>query len=244
MRHRCALSFVVLVVLVCTLGGSVIPSMYVTQDARAAPPAASPVAAYSYTSVWYAHIYIGDKQHIQLQARDHVKQGIWVIVHFASSVVYGYYESTDSHGFWSKEFAVPTDSIGVHSPEAVVTFQLWYGNTTAKDFLTFSALVPPKTVDAIVSTVSNFSVAVGKGDDTTAKSYLTDGALSQANATSVLQVLGLPGRPALYLYNVQSYTDLDASVRMTYYVGNVPYGDQFQLVNSGGWKISQITPVK
>jgi hypothetical protein len=221
-----------------------VPGVHVTQDARAATSAASPAAAFSYTSVWYPHIYVGDKQHLQLQARDHVGQGIWVIVHFASSLQYAYYENTDSHGFWSKEFSVPTDSIGAHSPEAVVTFQLWYGDSTAKDFHTFSALVPPATVDAIVSTVSNFSVAVGKGNDAKAKSYLTDGALSQANATSVLQVLGLPGRPAAYLYNIQSYTDLNASVRMTYYVGSVPYGDQFQMVQSGGWKISEITPVK
>jgi hypothetical protein len=220
------------------------PRVHAAQGIHAATSATSPSAQFSYTSVWYAHIYIGDNQHIQIQAKEHAKQGIWVIVRFASSVQYAYYEGTDSNGFWSKEFAVPQDSIGVHSPEAVVTFQLWYGNTTAKDFLTFNALVPPKTFDAIVSTVSNFSVAVGKGDDAKAKSYLTEGALSQANATSVLQVLGLPGRPATYLYNVQSYTDLDASVRMTYYVGGVPYGDQFQLIQSGGWKISEITPVK
>jgi hypothetical protein len=212
-------------------------------DAHASA-AASPVAAFSYVSIWYSHIYLGDAQHIQIQARDHVKQGIWIHVHFASSLVYAYYESTDAQGFWSKEFAVPTDSIGAHSAEATVTFQLWYGDTTAKDFLPFTPLVPTTTYQSIVSAISNFSVAVGKGDDAKAKSYLTDGALTQANSTSVLQTLGLPGRPAVYLYNIQSYTNQNASAHMTYYVANVPYGDQFEMVQSGGWKISQITPVK
>jgi hypothetical protein len=205
--------------------------------------AADPAAVFSYTSVWYPNIYIGDTQHIQLQARDHVKQGIWVIIHFASSLQYAYYESTDSNGFWSKEFAVPADSVGPHSAEAVVTLQLWYGDTTAKDFQKFSPLVPPATYDSIVSTISNFSVAVGKGDDAKARSYLTGAALSEANATSVLQTLGLPGRPSTYLYHIQSYTDLEASAKMTYYVSGVPHYDQFKVVHSGGWKIGEITPL-
>jgi hypothetical protein len=243
--RRCSLrSIVVTTVLACALWIPALPGAPTLRDAHAARAAASPVASFAYVSIWYAHIYIGDTQHIQLQARDHVKHGIWVIVHFSSSLVYAYYESTDANGFWSKEFTVPTDSLGAHSAEATVTFQLWYGNTTAKDFLPFTPLVPPATYESIVSTVSNFSIAVGKGDDPKAKSYLTDGALTQANSTSVLQTLGLPERPTVYLYNIQSYTDLNASVRMTYYVLGVPYHDQFEMVQSGGWKISQITPVQ
>jgi hypothetical protein len=219
------------------------PGVRPAQVRHGAVPAPDPAAAFAYTSVWYANIYVGDVEHLQLEARDQVKHGIWVFVYFSSSLQYKYYESTDAKGFWSKEFHIPTDSVGAHSAEAVVTFQLWYGDTTAKDFKTFVVLIPPATYEALVATVTNFSVAVGQGNDATAKTYLSDGALSQANATSVLQVLGLPDRPSRYLYNIQSHTDLNASVRMTYYVGNTAYDDQFELTRSGEWYITQITPV-
>jgi hypothetical protein len=232
-----------ILVFVFALGSTALPGSHGPQNAHASAAAQSPSAGFSYASIWYAHIYIGDAQHIQLQARDHVKHGIWVIVNFASSLKYAYYESTDANGFWSKEFAVPADSIGAHSAEAVVTFQLWYGDTTSKDFLSFTPLVRPQTLDAIVSTISGFSVAVGKGEDATAKGYLTGDALSEANEGSVLQVLGLPGRPSVYLYNVLSYTDLEASAKVTYKVSGTDYVDQFQMVYSGGWKISEISPV-
>lgn len=244
MRHLWALSLAIIASVNCAAWTSAPSTVHAAQGAHTQQAAGDPAAAFSYTSVWYSKIYIGDTQHIQIQARDHVKQGIWVIIHFASSLQSAYYESTDANGFWSKEFAVPEDSVGVHSADAVVTFQLWYGETTAKDFQTFTPLVPPSVYEGIVSTVSNFSVAVGSGDDAKAKSYLTGAALSEANQTSVLQTLGLPGRPAVYVYLVQSYTDIEASVKMTYHVSGTPYYDQFELVKSGSWKISEITPVK
>lgn len=99
-----------------------------------------PIAAFSYVSVWYHAIHQGDLEHLQAQAKHHSQHGIWVIVHFATGKTISYYTNTDKHGFWQASFRVPGGTISSYSSEAVVTFQLWKGKSTAKDFDTFFVL--------------------------------------------------------------------------------------------------------
>jgi hypothetical protein len=102
------------------------------------PP--KPKAKFSYVSVWYSTIHIGDMQHVQIQAKSHSKQGIWTIVQFATGQLISYYVETDSKGFWQADFTVPTDTISKYTPQAVVTFQLWKGSSTDQAFATFSVI--------------------------------------------------------------------------------------------------------
>jgi hypothetical protein len=94
-------------------------------------------AEFSYVSVWYSNIHIGDMQHVQIQAKVQSKQGIWTLVQFATGRQLAYYEETNAKGFWQKDFAVPSDTISHYTPQAIVTFQLWKGNTTAQRFERF-----------------------------------------------------------------------------------------------------------
>lgn len=101
---------------------------------------AKKVAAFSYSSVWYHFIRIGTAEHIQVQAKSHHQQGIWAVVHFATGRLVRFYANTNNNGFWQKDFVIPNETISGYSPQAVVTFQLWYGHSTAKDWQTFAVV--------------------------------------------------------------------------------------------------------
>jgi len=96
--------------------------------------------AFQYASIWYHTIRIGTVEHLQVQAKAANAHGIWVHVVFGSGFHLDYYENTDAHGFWQKEFVVPGAGIGRYSRDAVVTFQLWKGLKTTKTFDTFTVV--------------------------------------------------------------------------------------------------------
>ena len=85
-------------------------------------------------------IHMGDVQHVQIQAKHHSKQGIWTVVQFATGKQIAYYTQTDGKGFWQAEFKVPGDTISQYNPQAVVTFQLWKGESSAQAFKTFTVI--------------------------------------------------------------------------------------------------------
>jgi hypothetical protein len=91
-------------------------------------------------SVWYSNIHIGNTQTVQIQAKSHSVQGIWTVVQFGTGRQIAYYTQTDSKGFWRADFAVPTDTISNFTAQAVVTFQLWKGNTFDQAFATFDVI--------------------------------------------------------------------------------------------------------
>lgn len=97
-------------------------------------------SAFQYASIWYHTIRIGTVEHLQVQAKAANAHGIWVHVVFGSGFHLDYYENTDAHGFWQKEFVVPGAGIGRYSRDAVVTFQLWKGLKSTKTFDTFTVV--------------------------------------------------------------------------------------------------------
>jgi len=97
----------------------------------------TPHITFSYVSVWYHIIRVGTIEHLQVQANGYNSYGIWVHVIFGSGAHYDYYEKTKSNGFWQKDFQIPRNAVGRFSRQAVVTFQLWKANATAKTFDTF-----------------------------------------------------------------------------------------------------------
>jgi len=96
--------------------------------------------SFQYASIWYHTIRIGTVEHLQVQAKAANAHGIWVHVIFGSGFHLDYYENTDAHGFWQKEFVVPGAGIGRYSRDATVTFQLWKGLKSTKTFDTFTVV--------------------------------------------------------------------------------------------------------
>jgi hypothetical protein len=92
---------------------------------------------FAYASVWYHYITIGHTEHIQIQAKIHAKQGIWVTIHFPSGMVMHFWQETDRNGFWQTSFKITRAMVGATSNQAIVTFQLWNGNRTTKTYSTF-----------------------------------------------------------------------------------------------------------
>jgi len=97
----------------------------------------APVVGFKYVSIWYHQVRRGTFEHLEVQAKKSVKHGIWVHVYFPTGIHYDYYTETDDTGHWVKEFNIPADSVSKYSNEVVVTFQLWKGKTTGKNFATF-----------------------------------------------------------------------------------------------------------
>jgi hypothetical protein len=97
-------------------------------------------ASFSYSSVWYHVIRMGTQETIQAQNAQHAVEGIWVHIFFGSGYHMDFYQNTDKNGFWQQSFKIPANAVGKYSSEAVVTFQLWHGKSTAKSFETFTAI--------------------------------------------------------------------------------------------------------
>lgn len=94
----------------------------------------------SYVSAWYHYVRIGTTQHLQAQAKIHSKQGIWVTISFASGRKIHIYTETQHNGFWQTDVRIPSNTIGLHSNQAWVTFQLWKGNLTTKRYAPFHVI--------------------------------------------------------------------------------------------------------
>ena len=126
------------------------PTATATATATSTPtPTATPKPAhkpnpaeFSYASVWYHVIHVGDIEHLQVQAKQRSKHGLWVNVIFATGFSINYFVDTDKHGFWQTSFTVPTASFSISrfTNQAVVTFQLWKGHFTTKTWETFAVI--------------------------------------------------------------------------------------------------------
>jgi hypothetical protein len=95
---------------------------------------------YSYVSVSYHLIRIGTNEHVRVRANRSGTDGIWVTVQFATGLTLQWYQETDSSGFWRADFKIPKNTISTYSHQAVVTFQLWRGIHTRKNFSTFTVV--------------------------------------------------------------------------------------------------------
>lgn len=106
------------------------------------PKPRAPKFGFRYVSAWYHWVRIGDKQHLQAQAKIHSKQGLWVTITFASGKKIHIWTTTGNNGFWQTEVKIPYNTIGRHSHKAWVTFQLWKGNLTTKRYAPFNVARP------------------------------------------------------------------------------------------------------
>jgi hypothetical protein len=104
------------------------------------PRRSAPVVAFKWTSIWYHVVHKGTFEHIEAKATRNGTKGIWVHIIFATGLHLDYYQKTDGNGHWVKEFNIPADTISAYSNQAIVTFQLWKGKTTAKTFSTFTVI--------------------------------------------------------------------------------------------------------
>lgn len=102
-------------------------------------PTRTPTAPLHFKSVtlWYHTVKAGTYDHVTVQASQRRRLGIWLLILFPSGVTKTYYEDTDRNGFWQKTFPVPRSAWNRKSTQAVLTLQLWRGNRTAKNFVSF-----------------------------------------------------------------------------------------------------------
>lgn len=92
---------------------------------------------FDYVSLWYHPVHPCTSNHVQMQASMRTRMGIWAHVFFPNGAHVDWYAQTTNKGFWAANFPVPCNigsSLGNHG---VVTFQLWHGKTTVRDFVIF-----------------------------------------------------------------------------------------------------------
>jgi hypothetical protein len=94
---------------------------------------------FDWISVWYHTVRVGTLNVIQAQGSPHTQLGIWVHVWFPNGSHDDYYENTDRHGFWQRQFPVG-NVISPNSNIVLVTFRLWHGSGSIKNYETFTVV--------------------------------------------------------------------------------------------------------
>lgn len=102
------------------------------------PPRPKKGLGFRYVSLWYHTVRQGTWDHLTVQAQPAKRLGVWVQVIFPNGVHYYYYDESDTHGLWQRQFNIPRHAITSHSNQAVITVQLWSGKKTARYFMTFT----------------------------------------------------------------------------------------------------------
>lgn len=109
-------------------------------------PTSTPVPApkhhhkfrFQYVSLWYHPVVQGQFDHLVVQGRPHRFLGIWVKINYPSGRQTAFYETTDARGHWEKDFQIRRDALSAGSgKQATITFQLWKGSQSRKNFLQF-----------------------------------------------------------------------------------------------------------
>jgi hypothetical protein len=77
---------------------------------------------------------------VELQASVRESYAIWVHAIFATGLHIDFYEHTNNHGSWAKNFIVPVDTVSHYSSQAVVTFEIIHGKRYAKSFVVFDVI--------------------------------------------------------------------------------------------------------
>ncbi|GAC1465148.1 MAG: hypothetical protein PVSMB7_09130 [Chloroflexota bacterium] len=92
---------------------------------------------FTFISIWYHPIRVGTTEHLVIRAKPKKQIGIWVKVYFPNHTTYAVYENTDASGQWSKAFTIPRNALSSGGGQTIVTFQLWSGKNTVKEFRQF-----------------------------------------------------------------------------------------------------------
>ena len=92
-------------------------------------------------SLWYHTVTVGTFDHLVVQGAPTTQFGIWVHVYLPNGQRQDFYENTDDHGYWERQFKVPRNAIAKGNNQAVVTIRLWSGGKHRDTYVNFN-LVP------------------------------------------------------------------------------------------------------
>jgi hypothetical protein len=93
---------------------------------------------YRYVSVWYHTVRVGTYNHLVVQSTLKIQLGIWVHVYFPSGQHLDFYQNTDHQGKWELQFNIPTNALAGANHSVLVTFRLWHGKSSIKQYAKFS----------------------------------------------------------------------------------------------------------
>jgi hypothetical protein len=93
---------------------------------------------YRFISIWYHTVRVGTSEVVVVRATLHTKLGIWVHVFFPAGQTYVWYTKTSWGGKWSKRFAIPHNARTAANSQALITFRLWHGSKSIKEFRKFT----------------------------------------------------------------------------------------------------------
>jgi hypothetical protein len=93
---------------------------------------------FRWISLWYHTVRQGTWDFVILQSTLVTRLGIWVHVIFPNGLHLDFFTATNGSGRWFIRFNIPRRAISRHSNQAYVTFQLWHGNQTTQNFMTFT----------------------------------------------------------------------------------------------------------
>ena len=96
---------------------------------------------FKYVSLWYHTVSVGTYDHLVVQAQPSTQFGIWVHVYLPNGKRLDYYENTDDHGYWERQFTIPRNAIAKGNNQAVVTVRLWSGGKHRDTYVDFN-LIP------------------------------------------------------------------------------------------------------
>jgi azurin len=101
-------------------------------------PAHHAALGFRYISIWYHVVRVGTYEVVVARATLHTKLGIWVHVYFPGGQGYTWYTQTSWGGKWSKKFSVPGNARTASNSQVLITFRLWHGSKSVKEFRKFS----------------------------------------------------------------------------------------------------------
>jgi large repetitive protein len=101
-------------------------------------PARHPALGFRYISIWYHVARVGTYEVVIARATLRTKLGIWVHVYFPAGQGYTWYTNTSWGGKWTKKFAIPRNARTASNSQVLITFRLWHGSKSVKEFRKFS----------------------------------------------------------------------------------------------------------
>lgn len=194
-----------------------------------APPPARP--GFRWVSLWYYVVMPGTYDHLEVQAIGSTVYGIWAHVYFPSGQHLDYYETTDDHGHWAKNFTIPFAPIR-NLNVAIITLRLWKGSQHADTFVHFTldrggepSVPAPTTTPSLSFTFDALHTTNTRGQSLHAfhrgDSLYSVGGFTISNA---------PGTATVHIR--QAYTYWNAP-RRTWLAGPHPFDEDIDAANRG-----------
>jgi hypothetical protein len=114
------------------------PSATPTPTATPKPLPKKHGIGFDWVSLWFHPVRHGTWDHLGVQVKPHKAMGIWVTIIFPNGQRIRFFNNTNSHGYWTRNFNIPRNAISKYSNQGDITIQLWSGKKTVKYFITFT----------------------------------------------------------------------------------------------------------